>query len=56
MHQQAQLLLIEDDYALASGIIEYLQSQLINIQHAATASAALFCRDYKADMPAQCYF
>ncbi len=41
MQQQAQLLLIEDDYALASGIIEYLQSQLINIQHAATASAAL---------------
>lgn len=41
MHQQAQLLLIEDDFALAESIIEYLQSQLIRIQHAATATAAL---------------
>lgn len=41
MHQQAQLLLIEDDFALANAVCEYLQSQLIHIRHAATASSAL---------------
>lgn len=41
MHQHANLLLIEDDTALAAVIIEYLQSQQIRIQHAADALSAL---------------